>query len=636
MLRNPLAVSAIALALAGAATARAQQQAPPPTAPDALNSTHSGPPSKHKASKKDRDQAQNLFLEGAKNLQHDRPQTAMDWFARAAALDPAQKKYALSEQIARQDLVSDLVQQAEKARILGHLAEAHDDIAKAWRIDPSDPVVAQHVDELAAAPALGSADIRPAAMAPPIELKPKAARLSFHLRTSQRDLITRVLAAYGIQATLDDSVGAQSVPFNVDDVDFVSAEQALALATNTFLVPLDPMRALVARNTRENHDKYERQALETVYLPGVQQEQLTPLVQMAKDFFAAGKVTADAGAGTITVRAPASEMPALNQTLAGLMQDRSVVQLDVRMFEVDRTKAVDLGLMLPSQTTLFNVYSEARNLLNSNSSLVQEIISSGLAAPGDWEAILGILVASGQISSSIFSQPFGIFGGGLTMTGIAYQGGSMNMQLNSSDVRDLDQIQLRLSDRQEGTIKAGERYPIETSSYSNLGATSNLNIPGLTIPGLSSSLQGLGISASSLAAAEEETIPQVEYQDIGLSLDVTPTIEARDVSLKFHLTLSALAGSSLNSLPVLDNREYTAIISVPTGQTSILMSSISRQETDAITGIPGLSDIPGFQDATNNSTNLNIGELVVVITPHIVRAAHREDAEKMILLPREP
>lgn len=634
MRRNALTLAA--LALAGAIAAVAQEPPPlPPAAPNALESTETGPAPKHKPSRHDRDQAQKLFLEGAKDIQQNKPRAAMDLFARAAALDPGQKKYALSEQIARQDVVSDLIQQADKARILGHFTEARTDIDEASRIDPSDPVVAQHLDDLAAGSPFRQPAISPAAGQPPIVLQPKPLRLSFHLRTSQRDLIARVLQAYGIQATLDDSVGAQTVPFNIDDAGFASAEQALSLATGTFLVPLDPQRALVARDTRENHDKYERQALETVYLPGLTQEELTSLVQMAKDFFAARNATAAVGSDTITIRAPAREMPALNDTLAGLMESRSEVQLDVRMFEIDRTKAVNLGLILPTQTTLFNVYSEARNLLNSNSSLVQQIVSSGLAAPGDWEAILAILIASGQISSSIFSGPFGVFGGGLTMTGIAYQGGSLNMQLNSSDVRALDQLQLRLDDRQEGTVKAGEKYPIETSSYSSLGAAP-LNIPGLSIPGLSTSLSNLGVSLSSLEAAASETIPQVQYQDIGLTLNVTPAVEARDISLKFHLTLSSLAGSAINSLPVLDNREYSAIISVPTGETSVLMSAISRQESDAITGIPGLSELPGFQDTTNKNTSLNIGELVIVITPHIVRAARRQASEKMILLPHEP
>ncbi|MGA8108904.1 MAG: hypothetical protein WB974_05690 [Acidobacteriaceae bacterium] len=638
MCRSALAVPFLVPALLLLLSLPVPAQQPAPAAPAAALSTETAAGAKpHHSSRHDRDRAQKLFLEGAKSLENDHPGKAMEAFSRAADLDPGNKRYQESEQIARQHVVTDLIQQADKAKILGHFSEAHADIDQAFRVDPNDPIIAQHLDELSA-DAIAAAPpqaLQSASAAPPIRLQPKPVRLSFHLRESERNLIAKVLPAFGIQPTLDDSVGTTVVRFDVDNVDFAQAEEALALSTSTFLVPLDPARALVARDNRANHDKFERQGVETVYLPEMTPEELTGLVQIAKDFFAARVATATASRNSITVRAPAAELPALNATLTGLLEGASQVQLDVRMFEVDRTKAVNLGLILPNQTTLFNVYSEARNLLNSNSSLVQEIISSGLAQPGDWEAILALLVASGQISSSIFTQPFGVFGGGLTMTGIVYQGGSLNMQLNSSDVRALDQMQLRLADRQEGTIKSGERYPIETSSYSSLGATS-LNIPGLSIPGLSSSLQGLGTSLSSLANASSEIVPQVQYQDIGLTLAVTPYVEAHDVSLKFHLTLSSLGGSTLNGLPVLNNREYSAITTVPIGQTAVLMSSLSRQESNAVTGIPGLSEIPGFQDATNTDTNLDIGELVVVITPQIVRSSHQQARERMIVLPHEP
>ncbi len=471
-------------------------------------------------------------------------------------------------------------------------------------------------------------------MAPPIVLQPKGGTKSFHIRASKRNVIEQVLQAYGIQSMLDDSIDAQTVRYDVDDADWAAAERTLELATGTFVVPLDPVRALVAKDTRANHDKLERLAAETVYLPGMSTSEMTEIANAVKNVFALRTSVANPSSGTLTVRGRMEDVNALNATLKTLLEGRSEVQLDVRMFEVDRTKAVNLGAILPNQTSLFNVYSEARNILNSNASTVQEIISSGLAAPGDWEAILAILIASGQLSNTILTQPFGVFGGGLTMTGVAYQGGSLNMQLNSSDVRSLDQMQMRVLDREEATIKAGERYPIETSSYSSLGGTQNLNIPGLSNAGLSSTLQNLGISASALQAASQLNIPQVEYQDIGLTLNVTPNIEGKDrVSMKFHLTLSALAGSSINGLPVLSNREYNAITSVKMGESALLVSSVTRQESNAITGIPGLSELPGFQSTTNKNSNLDIGELAIVITPHIVRSVNRPASEKMILLP---
>ena len=58
------------------------------------------------------------------------------------------------------------------------------------------------------------------------------------------------------------------------------------------------------------------------------------------------------------------------------------------------------AVQLPQQVTAFNVYSEEQAILNANQALVQQIIASGLAAPGDTLAILGILLASGQVSSA--------------------------------------------------------------------------------------------------------------------------------------------------------------------------------------------------------------------------------------------
>jgi Flp pilus assembly secretin CpaC len=559
----------------------------------------------------------------------------MDAFTRAAELDPEEQKYAMSDQIAREHLVNDLIQQSDKDKILGHFADARARIAEAYSMDPANPMVAQHMNELASAVVAGEPAVRSesVAAAPPIQLQPKPGVKSFHLRGSERNVISQVLPAYGIQPTLDDSVEPRTVRYDVDDVDFASAERTLQLATGTFIVPLDPARALIAKDTKTNRDKFEREAVETVYLPGMAASQLTEIANTAKNVFGLRMASASGGQSALTVRGRSEDLNALNATLTTLLDGRSELELDVRMYEVDRTKAVNVGAILPNQTTLFNVYSEARNILNSNSSLVQEIVSSGLAAPGDWEAILAILIASGQLSNSILTQPFGVFGGGLSLTGVAYQGGTANMQLNSSDVRTIDQMQLRVLDREESTIKAGERYPIETSSYSSLSAAP-LNIPGLSNAGLSSTLQNLGISASQLQAAASLNIPQVQYQDIGLTLTVTPNIEGTNrVSMKFKLTLSSLAGSSLNSLPVLNNREYTAITAVGIGESALLVSSLSRQESNAITGLPGVSEIPGFAVMTNKNSNLDVSELAIVITPHIIRASHRGATEKMIMLP---
>ncbi len=624
MLRSVCSVAALALAITVAVSAEQ-----PPSSGSAKKT--------HSVSREVRNRAQRVFLKGAKELEQRNPRAAMQDFGEAAALNPGERQYAISEEIAREHLVMALLQKSEKERILGHLDASRAAIQQAERVDPSNPMVREHAYELANSTAAGEPALRVNdGLAPPVELRPKSVQLSFHMRATEREVIEKVLSAYGIRATVDDSVGSRVVPFDVDNVDFAQAKQALLLATNSFLVPLDPTRALVAKDVRANRTKFERVAAETVYLPGMSAEELTDMTTLAKNVFGIQKTDASASHSTITVRGSAGDLTALNTTLKNLLHSRGEVQIDVSMYEVDRTKATDMGMILPNQTNLFNVYSEARNLLNSNSSLVQQIISSGLAAPGDWQAILAILIASGQISNSVFSQPFATFGGGLTMTGLSTSGGFLNMKLNSSNVHAVDEVEIRALDHEEATIRDGERYPIETSSYSSLSPTS-LSIPGISSAGVSSALQNLGVSLSSLQSAATQAIPQVQYENIGLTLAVTPRIQANGhVSMKFDFKLSSLAGSSINGLPVLNSREFKALASVKADESAVLVSTLSRSESNAITGVPGLSELPGFSSTTDRSSNVNYSRLAIVITPHIVRAPARKAAEEMVLLPRNP
>ncbi len=83
-----------------------------------------------------------------------------------------------------------------------------------------------------------------------------------------------MLDAYGLRMVDDGSLASQTVRFDADDVDFAQAAQLLNLVTHSFIVPLDPVRVLVAKDTKENHEKYDRLSLETLYLPGLTRDRV--------------------------------------------------------------------------------------------------------------------------------------------------------------------------------------------------------------------------------------------------------------------------------------------------------------------------------------------------------------------------
>jgi type II secretory pathway component GspD/PulD (secretin) len=63
---------------------------------------------------------------------------------------------------------------------------------------------------------------------------------------------------------------------------------------------------------------------------------------------------------------------------------------------------------------------------------------------------------------------------------------------------------------------------------------------------------------------------------------------------------------------------------------------MSKQQSRAVSGVPGLSDLPGFQSTTNNQTENDVSDLLILVTPHIVREAHKQEAGRMFLLPVHP
>ncbi len=207
-------------------------------------------------------------MQGVRAMEKGDVDAAEKAFAKAAKADPSNPDYALDLQIARQHSVTKLIQDADKARLLGQPEVARAKLAEALALDPKNQEVAQHVDDLANLAGLPP-DTVTATFAPAIELTPKPGKQSFHFRSTEQEVLRRVIEAYGLSMVDDGSLATKTIRFDADDVDFAQAAHLLSLTTNSFMVPLDPVRVLVAKETKENHDKYDRLSLETIRLPGL-------------------------------------------------------------------------------------------------------------------------------------------------------------------------------------------------------------------------------------------------------------------------------------------------------------------------------------------------------------------------------
>jgi len=587
----------------------------------------------------DRREAEKAFLDGAKDLKRSDLRGAIKEFERAFHLDPINQNYSLALTVAREHLVTQLVQDASKDHLVGHDDQAHAALAEAYLIDPNNPIIAQHLNDLTLGTESHNAILRPdeEEAAPPVHLVAKSGKQNFHIRSTGTAVLQQVLGSFGIVPTLDSSVKNLMVRFDADDVDFAQAAQMLKLSTNTFFVPLDEKRVLVAEDTKENRAKFERLVLETIYLPGLSPSEMSDMSNLARNVFEAQQTSVQAEAHTLTIRAPQARIDALNHTFYELLDGRSQVMLEVRFYELDFMRETNIGAQLPQSTTIFNVPTEVNQIIQNNQSAVQQIISSGLANAGDTLAIAAILIASGTVTGTVFNQPFALFGGGITESGLSLsQGATANLSLNSSDTRLLDEVRLRVQDQEDAVVRSGTHYPIITSTYSNI-ATTGLGVNGISSPGLSSTLQNLGINPAALQSSANQTIPQVQYQDLGLTLKATPRLQQnRNVALKIDFKIDALAGPTLNGNPVLNSREYTGFTTLLPGESAMLVSYLTKSQMAAIDGIPGLSELPGFQSTTNKDSTISSSKLMILVTPHIVRLSHTQRAGKLVMLPVHP
>jgi general secretion pathway protein D len=120
--------------------------------------------------------------------------------------------------------------------------------------------------------------------------------------------------------------------------------------------------------------------------------------------------------------------------------------------------------------------------------------------------------------------------------------------------------------------------------------------------------------------------PGSEYQDIGIKIKATPSLHPNnEVTLQLELEIKALSGSSVNGIPIISNRSLTQMIRLKEDETSILGGLLDKQETKAITGLPGFAQIPAAGYLFGRRDNsLTDNELLILITPRRVRLPLRQ------------
>lgn len=157
---------------------------------------------------------------------------------------------------------------------------------------------------------------------------------------------------------------------------------------------------------------------------------------------------------------------------------------------------------------------------------------------------------------------------------------------SSEDTELLSRPNMLIMDREKGYITVGQNVPFLTSSEVTDGGN---------------------------------TIQQIERQDVGVSLEVTPHVVGDDVVLIINQESSSVTNSAIAADIITNKRTLQTVVKVRDRQTIALGGLISSEERKSVSGVPLLMDIPLLGALfRSEGTNQIKKELKVVIKTTIL------------------
>jgi general secretion pathway protein D len=565
-------------------------------------------------SKKDLKEARNAYQRGIRLEKGKHLEQAFEQFEEAARLVPQDVQFLSARELLKSQLVFAHTERGNALMDDGQSELAAAEFRAALNLDPDDEFAQQRLADAVRNPASPIQREKPILVdSGEIHLQPKPDRATFHYRGDVRGLFSELASAYGVSAEFDDSVTARQVRFYVENVDFFTALNLASRVSKTMWTALDAHQMFVAADSAENHRQFDRMSLGTFSVPPsvTTPQEANELVLAVRNVCDFQKITSGQ-TGTFEVRAPQTMLAACTRLLQQLTNDRPQVMLDVRVFQISHSLTKNIGVHIPDTFNLYNIPAGALAALGGQSiqSLINQLISSGGINQAGSSGLAGLLAQLQGQQNSIFSQPLATFGGGLTFSGLSLDQLAFNLSVNESWVRSLEHLDLQATQGNETSFHEGERYPILNASYAPI-----YNSPQIA--------QVLGNQSY------VPPFPSVSYEDLGLNFKVKPVVHSDgEVSMVIEMQVRSLTGQSSNGVPVISNREYEGSIRLADGEPAVIAGDISTSDTRAMSGIPGLGQIPLLNQAmVDNTRTEEDDELLIVVTPHVLVNPYRTSGE---------
>ncbi len=403
--------------------------------------------------------------------------------------------------------------------------------------------------------------------------------LLLHMSEDSKVVYQAIGKAAGINVLFDPDYISKRIQVDLNNVSLLDALRIVGTLSGTFWHPITQNTIFVAQNSRSKRAELDEQAVQTFYLANAwQQNDLNDVQTALRNVMPNAKVYGVASQNAIVMRATPDELLLAQKLVNDLDKARPEVVVDIAVLEVSKNWERNLGITWPGSVSVALQPPSA-----TSSSTTTCPTGSTNCTPSTTTNNL-TLYNLAHLNSNEFAVNVS------TVTA--------NLLLTDNNTKILQNPRIRAADQQKASLKIGSRIPIATGSYQTGAATA-----------LVSSLVNT----------------QFQYQDVGVNIEVTPTVHFdRDVTLKVKIEVTAQSGSVTISgvtEPILSQRVAEQTIRLREGEANILGGIQEQQIQDNWSGIPGLSSIPILRYLFGSKDKIRQDdEIVFLVVPHVVRS----------------
>jgi general secretion pathway protein D len=382
----------------------------------------------------------------------------------------------------------------------------------------------------------------------------------------------------GVNVVTDQDFRDKKVSINVVGVTFEEALDQLTFLNRLFYKVLDQNTIVVVPESPQKRRSYDDLLVQTFYLQNADTKEVTAVV---KSMTSIQKAVENANLGSITLAGTADQLALAQKVIDANDKPRGEVMVEVQIMEVNRTRLKDFGIRLAGS----DPYQAGITLDPHGPGDAAEGESGGTTAATGLTSIRAHFLSSLSLADFVVSIPSGLL--------------AKFLQTDAT-VQLLASPKLRAAEGKKTSLKIVSQVPVATATFGSFGAQQ-------------------GGSAGPIATT------QIQYRDVGVTLEIQPKITVGgEITLELTAEFSLLgqeADVGGQKQPTFLTRNLTGILRLRDGETSLIGGLLQGRETETFTGALGLRHVPIVNKVFgSNSRNRDDSEILISITPHIVRA----------------